>query len=181
MKKPDITINFYKHHLQFVKQILASEKERNIEPILQQIRSIGNNVLDLYTGELSPEEIKEEIIIKLHPFKVTTQAEFALWLGNSEYKTIILKDESIWVLRKGIQGEEFIHAHPARTGKNVMRTTGSAWKTAFALALLQPLIPVHYKTKVEQVNYIRINFLEMSPVKRIVGNSSLEIAINLLR
>lgn len=181
-QRPYIAVNFYKHHLQFVKNILfLTDKENgNIEPILQQIRSIGNNVLDLYTGNLTAEEIKDDLALKLFHQNITNEIEFNYWLGSAQYKTIVLRDESIWVLRQGIQGEGFVHAHPARTGKNVMRITGSAWKTAFALVLLKKGLPKQCCSLQEKVNYIRTKYLEMSPVKKIVLGSNLEIAIKLL-
>jgi hypothetical protein len=184
MDQKVLSFNAFKHHLQFVQQIVnclsERESDKKLFSILDEIKQIGNNVLDLYIGEMTIQEIFTEILVQLKSYQVINQSDFIKWLNPLGYKTFELSDNSIWILRYGKKDVAYMHIHPARYGKHVIRITGSAWKTAFAVALFKYKIPGELKMLVDRTNYARINFLEMSPVKKIIAGSNLDIALKLL-
>ena len=171
-----ITCNWLKHHLAECKNEIArysSASNYSVE-LINQINRIGNNVIDLYTGSLSANEIETQIILKLKNINCTDKTNFTKWLGKPGYKKILLSDESSWILRLAIDNYNYIHIHPARIGKYTVRVKGSAWKTALIL-IIQNLEP-----DIGNINTIRKNILSLSPVKNILANSEIIQALKIL-
>jgi hypothetical protein len=184
MDQKVFSFNAYKHHLLFVRHLIndLSEKKisRNIISFLDEIRQIGNNVMDLYSGNLTVKEILKEVENHVNPFRYDDKRDYKQWMGNPDYKTLKLSDNSYWILRVGLKDEAFIHIHPARYGEHITRLTGSAWKTAMAVALIKNKIPANHADMLSGINFVRTNHLDLPPVKKIIPGSNLERALKLL-
>jgi hypothetical protein len=184
MDQKVFSFNAYKHHLQFVREIIFPHSEnkskQNFNTILSEIKQIGNNTMDLYSGSMSVESIFENLISIFNELRMKNKNDYLSWLGRSGYKIIDLSDKSVWIARLGDNGDTFVHIHPARTGSHVIRITGSAWKTALATILFKNLIPEEHIELKARINYIRTHLLDLSLVKRVIPDSSLDLAFKLL-
>jgi hypothetical protein len=177
------TFNYLKHHLLYVRSkifelnfdITRFENEIN----LRSIKIISNNVMDLYTGSLSIENIYYEVFSLLSVKIVVEEYSYVKLLGKQGYWSIVLSDDSIWVLRYGMPSDAFIHIHPGRGGDHTLRLTGSAWKTALFMAFYEVDI-LHKNTVLEKVNFARTTYLQLSPIKELIPGSNLHIALSLL-
>ncbi len=150
----------------------------NNEYFLNEIRNIGNNIMDLYVGQLSANVIISEIFDKLVKENIFDKNKFEDYLSNNGYKIIEISDKSKWILRSGNKENAYIHIHPSRSGENTLRITGSAWKTAITLALFNETIMEHLNL-LEKVNFVRTRYLGLSPVKKIISGSSLDKSLEL--
>ena len=183
MDQKVFSFNALKHHLLFVRQMIkfySKEPGQNITLLADEIKQIGNNVMDLYTGSVTAADIIEQIESQLSRIGITDMKEYKKWLGYLGYKRIELADNSSWILRFGLNDEAYIHFHPARYGKHVTRLTGSAWKTALATVIFKNEISGQLNDIIDRINYVRMHYLELSPVKKIIPASSLDIALKLL-
>jgi hypothetical protein len=163
----DIHFNPFKHHLACVCRLLrtietvqASDKQL----LFDTFKNINANVVDVYTGRLSPEEIKEAITDKLTMNNIGAKNEFLNCLGPKGFREIVLPDESVWILRKGEYKEAFVHIHPSRKPPLAVRIHGNAWRTVVAFLILFP----EFKTKIPTlggINAFRKKFIGLSPVK----------------
>jgi hypothetical protein len=185
MDQNALSFDAFKHHLQFARQMIfgLSEitTEKDLDAILVKIKQTGNNVLDLYIGSMTVEEICKGIIFQLNSFQFAGKNDYVKWIEPLGYRTLELSDNSFWILRFGIKDDAYIHVHPAKYGTNVIRITGSAWKTALATAIFYNRIPEQLTDLKLKINYVRSYFLDMSPVKKIIPGSNLETALKLLR
>jgi hypothetical protein len=185
MDQKVLSFNSIKHHLLFARQMIAglteNETNKDLKAILNEIKKIGNNILDLYIGKLAINEIFNEIVFQLNSLQIEEKNDFVKWLSPSGYKTLELSDNSMWILRYRIKDDSFVHIHPARYGKHVIRITGSAWKTALTIAILKNKIPGKLIDSIDKINFVRTHFLKLSPVKKIVAGSNLDNTLKLLR
>jgi hypothetical protein len=185
MRSPEslITFNCLKHHLLYVRSKIREfnfDNTRFENQIgLRSIKSISNNVMDLYTGSLTIEHIYSEILSLLFSKIEVEESSYVKWLGKLGYQSFVLPDNSIWVLRYGMPYDAFIHIHPGRGGDHTLRITGSAWKTALFMAFYEVDI-LHKNMILDKVNFSRTSFLHLSPVKELITGSNLHMALSLL-
>lgn len=157
-----LKFNPLKHHRNHILQTLQSN---STEKIVELLDPICNNYIDIYTGNLSPEEIGREVLKKLKSKQVLLPENFERWIDATiEYRKVTLQDKSEWVLRKSADTIRYIHLHPARTGKFSYRFKGSTLKTIFMLRAT-PTGP-EQTLKLEDVNRIRVQ-VGLSPVKKL--------------
>ncbi len=89
-----------------------------------------NDYIDIYTGEMKPEDIRKGVIDVLISNQAFREAEFVLWLDSiTGYRQIKLKDESEWIVRKSDEVERYVHIHASRRGPYTIRFKGSTLKT----------------------------------------------------
>ena len=173
--------NPWKHHRQWVcQQIEEVQKTNNnklLEDVLNYIKTINSNHVDVYTGQFLPYEIIQNVTLELDKLKITNKQQFTDWLGKASYRLISLSDASVWVVREGKEDERYIHFHPARNFPNAMRIHGNSWKTVIALKLLYPL---RSNFSLSDVNEIRKKYLNLSPIKGLDGSMRLQSAFELL-
>ncbi|MCU0436996.1 MAG: hypothetical protein MUC49_03715 [Raineya sp.] len=159
-----ILFNAWKHHWKYIQKQI--EKFKQIEDLNNQIKVIGHSVLDLYIGELSIENISEEIISILQKKDFFEEYKYLNWLKNNHhYQEIELSDGSIWTLLKGNEVNKYIHIHPSRYSPFSIRSNANSLKTA--------ILSLYYKNKnevkisLEIINMIRYSYLLLSPIKTI--------------
>ena len=154
-----ISFNASKHHLKKILDIL----NRSDEKAVHELESICHNYSDIYTGNLSPREISEKIILFLKELEVCEKNTFTKWLsGKNHHRKIILPDLSEWILRLAKDPDRFIHIHPAKTGPFTIRFKGSTLKTVYRVKRMFEIQKGNPTLK--QVNAARKK-ANLSPVK----------------
>lgn len=162
-----ITFNPLKHHLNFIKhKIKVWHKLEGME-VEKELLTIGNNLLDLYTGELNVMEICKEIQKYFTKNHVSNQDEFIRWLKPYEYKKIMLSDKSVWIIKQGDNPERFIHIHPGKNSVHTVRMRATTLKTAIAIKFNRRIQNNNAPLNLAEVNRVRIEYLSLSPVKHL--------------
>ncbi len=164
------------NHIEFL--LSHPEDKKSREELVDQIKSVNSNYIDIYTGVKTPKEIIVEIHQQLEELQVLKMYEFSLWLKHKEYQLLSITDGSIWVLREGMDEERFIHIHPARNAPHIVRLHGNSWKTAVVSKIFGFSINT---LNVTEINDIRRNILDLSPVKNLDKSQRLMPAFRLLQ
>jgi hypothetical protein len=172
--------NPWKHHLkwmaaQIAEYIKTGDDIKHENGFISKVTGLNNNYIDLYTGNLTPNEIIEQVKIVIKN-KVLDPTDFYNAILSNSYELIILNDESVWVLRKGEIVEPSIHIHPAKFTKHSIRVHGISLKTAILLTMNHIQLP-----QLEEINEIRKNYLQLSPIKNIQSTGKVFTAIGLLK
>lgn len=154
-----VLFNPFKHHRNFILQALNNMDPDTITFLLE---AVCNNYIDIYTGNMIPETIGNEIIGILQSGQLLKASNFSNRVKNG-YLQVKLSDQSEWIIRKSNDPERYIHIHPARTGLFTIRFKGSTLKTIYLLKIWKKdLNPV----SLESVNRIRSK-IGLSPVKKL--------------
>jgi hypothetical protein len=175
--------NPWKHHLSWLRfhlhqAIHNSGKLDLMNEFIENIKSINSNYVDIYTGQLSPENLIHAIDEELKKLMINNRKKFSSWLGKHEYRIITLTDQSVWVLREGLDDELYIHIHPARNAPNIARIHGNSWKTILIIKAIYPTLTEPDKII---INEVRKSYLQLSPIKTINSSPRLMKAIGLLQ
>ncbi len=159
---PFIRFNPMKHHRNYMLSILKNVSEDEITRLFEPV---CNNYIDVYTGQLSPGEIADAVAGVLRLNGIFQPDDFIRWVeAENGYRLIRLGDRSEWILRKGDDAAQYIHIHPARTGRFTIRFKGSTLKTVFLLkASCADSTDI---LSIEKVNRIRMQ-IGLSPVKKL--------------
>ncbi|HYQ59322.1 MAG TPA: hypothetical protein VEP89_18390 [Draconibacterium sp.] len=160
-----IQYNPYKHHFRFLLNELVIWQKNNWDATEMAILSIGNNVFDLYLGQLTPEQVSEEILSYFKTNNITNEAAFNNWLGHLDWKKIPLSDKSEWLIKKRNQWERYIHIHPAKFSNHTIRVRATTLKTVLTLCVHKIPIRDNAGLNLQSVNKQRISFLRLSPIK----------------
>jgi hypothetical protein len=166
---PLIRFNALKHHFVFLKSRIEKWSGMDWEIIREELLELGNNQFDIYTGNLSVEEICREADDYLFENQIYSHTDLHNWLGITAYKTLVLSDGSKWIIRESDSLQAPAHIHPARNQMMVRRIKSSHVKTAIAII---------FETKVNSltisdcntlhINAIRTERTGLSPVRSIV-------------
>lgn len=165
LPKP-IALNCWKHHLGYIKTVLALPSNiRNEEYIHEIIQFLGESQFDLYTGPLDILDISEEVINQLKFINAINLVEYKTWINSDgkDYKSISLSDGSNWTLRLGQSDNRYIHIHPSRHSKKSIRVKNSTLKTVYAFLFFYGL--TKDKITIEKVNFVRNRFVKLPPLK----------------
>lgn len=174
--------NPWKHHLHWVShQIEEIRKTGEVGKhniMIDSIKAINSNQVDVYTGPFTPLELIAKINDILIKQGIIERHQLIVWLDKKGYQLISLSDSSNWVIREGKEETQYIHFHPARNSPNAVRIHGNSWKTALIINLL-------YSDKEDlsltEINNIRRKYLNLSPIKDLEGSLRLQSALDLLR
>ncbi len=159
-----VTFNPYKHHFRFLKGRIAEWKIKGPGMFVPEIDTIGNNLIDFYLGELNVAKISNECLCFLDEQNKLEINCYVNWLKPLGYKKAELSDQSIWVFREGTNPERYVHIHPAKQSPHTLRIRSATLKTVLAArVVLNP----GQKVTLEEINRIRKNYLQLSPVKSI--------------
>jgi len=163
-----VLFNPFKHHRNYIFGVI---KEITPEVIRSLLDQVCNNYIDIYTGEMTPEEIGSSVVAILKSNQLSQVDAFTRWLGSPDgYRTIRLDDLSEWIVRKSDDVKHFIHLHPARSGPLTIRFKGSTLKTVYLFKAT--LSDIRETPSLENVNLIR-NQIGLSPVKRLERNKGI--------
>ena len=141
---------------------IALWKEKPWPEAEQELRLIGSNLIDLYYGILSVNEICIQMIEVAEQHGLTSSARLAEWLQPLEYRRIQLSDSSLWVIRQGQNEKRFLHIHPAKYSPFTIRVKAPTLKTVVAMQIFNINLN---KSDVSEVNRIRTQKLNLSPIK----------------
>jgi hypothetical protein len=179
---PPFRFNAWKHHLLWVSEQLTKviNNPDNIklrDETIDCIKTINSNHVDVYTGQLLPQQIIQSLDNEMKRLLITGRNEFAHWLNHKEFQLITLQDKSVWVLRDGFQDELYVHIHPARDSFNALRIHGNTWKTVLVIKMFNPKMD---DINLSLINEIRVKCLELSPVKNLINCRRLMKVIDFL-
>lgn len=170
-----------KHHLQYIRYFIKTAGMSNDAKIKAALLTIGASQLDLYTGELDPQQIANETLTFLQQHGILSPEDYSIYLAarGADYRIIRLSDKTDWVLRWGVQLNRYVHLHPARWAYNTIRVKATTLKTAIATLALS------YRTESEVnlslINRARTELLGLSQIKYFPINEGLGKVINLLK
>jgi hypothetical protein len=161
-----VAFNPHKHHLGFLKQKVHVWRLQPWEEVEQEILCIGTNLIDVYYGRLSVGQIYDEVNGFAGKAGLTDAQKLAGWLGHKEYRKTMLSDQSLWVVRQGMNPECFLHIHPAKNSIFTVRIRASTLKTVVALKVFG--IPEQEELlKLQVVNQVRVEMLQLSPIRNL--------------
>jgi hypothetical protein len=159
--------NCWKHHLNWtishIKTINMDMALPKFANISKDLYSIGNNVIDIYSGDLSVCEITKEIGAILKSANAYDRNTYLDFLGKQGYRKVKISDSSIWVLRFRLGDNDFIHIHPAKYSPYTFRTHANAWKTVLLVLFFNSGKTLSLDKSF--INSIRTEFLHLPPVK----------------
>lgn len=168
-----VTFNPFKHHFGFLKAQTDKWKKQYWEVVKNDLNLIGNNMIDLYCGNLKVEEIIEACFNFAMKKNITDAGSLQEWLFPKEFKKIKLSDHSEWVVRQGLNSANFLHIHPAKYSPSTIRIRASVLKTVLALKILE-VRPENNNLPLQLVNRIRKEKLGLSPVKSITKGKGID-------
>jgi hypothetical protein len=160
-----ILFNVWKHHADYVVCQLKQAKKLDLAYFAQEVKTIGNNQMDLYVGSLSPEEIGKEIVAILHKKQIQSQAAYQEWITQTQqqFRLITLEDQSVWTLLWSGGTERYIHIHPARHSPHTLRVRGTVLKTVIMSCVYAALEDT--QPGISLINQVRKEHLDLSPVQ----------------
>jgi hypothetical protein len=167
--------NFWKHHFLFLlNEIRTSEPVVEAEALRSIMKKIGNSTTDLYTGSMSIPEISEFCKRKLMENSRLEKDTYLKWIKQDpeSYREMLFPDQSVWILKIGIENERHIHIHPGRNVLHTVRVKANILKTAY----LANLFAYKYQKStmdIDLINLLRSDVLELSPIKFVTMNHDL--------
>jgi len=178
-----VTFNCWKHHAGFIKkQIkLYSGEKISVNELKKTLLVIGEAQMDLYAGKFSPQKICNELVSKLKSTGVFGFKEYKKWIfeQGKEYKLIEISDSSVWTLRLGNQEEKYVHIHPGRYSPFTIRVKALTLKTAIAVLVINNG-KNFLLMDTEKINEVRMEILNLPPIKKVTSNSAVLRVINIL-
>ena len=79
-----LTFNPLKHHAEFILQQIKYWQQSDIKEINTELLSVGENLIDLYTGKLTVTQICLSCLEKIPAYPVTTHNIFMEWLNKHD-------------------------------------------------------------------------------------------------
>lgn len=181
---PPFLFNIWKHHAGAIGTSIAefvARGEEGMEQLRVQIAVIGAALMDLYTGNLSVEQICGEILESLQKNGVLVESAYQRWLRQQGgFAVVSLSDTSRWVLREGVAGNRFVHIHPGRWSPHTIRVRANLLKTA---VMVHAWCRLHGESPwdIEIINRIRRDWLDLPPVVRVDPDRGLGAVLGMLR
>jgi hypothetical protein len=179
-----VLFNTWKHHAGALRQRIeeyAAAGAEGLTELAAQVAVLGHELMDLYVGRLSPEDIAAEVLAQLQAAGRLEPEVYNTWLATcGGYGVLTFPDDSRWVVRPGEVGGRYVHVHPARWAPQTRRVRANVLKTAVlvnAFALAQGGDPFSIKL----INDVRQTFLQLSPMRQVTGDQGLQPVIELMR
>lgn len=166
-----VLMNPLKHHAGYIIDYINRIEiisAAGVEKLKTDLKEIGKSQMDLYSGNLSLEEIAEGIKLFLNSNHLLEKKAYILWLNSSgqRFRTITLMDGSKWILLPGNLPVRWVHIHPARYSPFTLRVRSDTLKTAIAVICYCNNYGPGYPD-LNVINQTRINLLHLSPMKEI--------------
>jgi hypothetical protein len=182
---PPVLFNAYKHHAGALRRYIAeasSRGETGLAEMASRLVVIGTELMDLYTGAMTPVAIAERALDQLKRAGRLEVSAYKKWLyEQGGYGVVTLEeDTSCWVLRLGDEGGRYVHVHPARWKPHTRRVRANVLKTA---VMVWAYVRAHggSATDVGLVNAVRRQYVGLAPVKELAGDQGLSVILDLLR
>ena len=168
-----ITFNTHKHHFQFLLKQIKRWRKQEWKEVEEELISIGENLIDFYTGDLSAEDICNECSHFCKINDINRKITLLKWLYPQEYRKIKLSDTSEWVVKSGKDHNRYVHIHPAKYSPHTIRVRGTTLKTVLALMANSVKFSVSLSKNLQSVNNIRTAYLHLSPIKSLTRNKGI--------
>jgi len=153
-----ILFHHFKHHLNHLAAWIAANKGNVDAEIILAVKTLGSSQLDMYHGDLSVDEIKQQTINFLQSKAINNKEEYRLWIGEG-YKLFTLSDGSSFTMRY-LEHDKPVHIHPGRHVLHTVRIKANALKSAVCYLLISDDVNIN----IEQLNHIRKQHLALSPI-----------------
>jgi len=154
-----------KHHLYFLQEEIKRWKGISWLEVQEELLQIGSNLIDFYTGSLTVDQICTEVLEFFGQNNLLTRYAFLEWLQAPKWKKIGLSDDSEWLIKVGNDENRFIHIHPAKFSNHSIRVRATTLKTVLALQVQGIKHENKTRNDLGNVNSIRQNLLDLSPIK----------------
>lgn len=154
-----------------------------LQSLAGQVVVIGNELMDLYTGLLNPQQIGCQVISLLEHEGRLGLAAYRPWIAEAGgYRMVTFpEDQSRWVLRRGEEAGRYVHVHPGRRTPQTVRTRANVLKTAL-MVLVHAGLYGSNPLDVAIVDSVRREYLALPPLGReLSGKKGLGEVIELLR
>jgi hypothetical protein len=178
-----ILLNLWKHHAGFLRrqiERIAGQGESALAELSTQLRLVGTDLMDLYTGALRPAEIGESIRALLAGEDRLDRETYDAWMAWYPSHVIALDhDGSRWVLRRGGDPERFVDLHPGRWSPATRRVRASVLKTAVMAHALSRVNGSDFRD-VSLINQARREYLSLPPIRDLSAGEGLDIVLGLL-
>jgi hypothetical protein len=180
-----VLLNTWKHHAGVLRHHIAEavrQGEPALEPLRDQLVVIGTELMDLYTGSLTPADIGAKVLDALRAADKRAPDAYRAWVEEAGgYRVLTFsEDTSRWVLRRGDEDGRYVHVHPARWAPHTRRVRANVLKTA-VLVLAHAGIHGGEPMNVKLVNAVRRRYLDLAPVKGLASDEGLGAVIDVLR
>lgn len=182
---PPILFNPWKHHAAALRYRIgeaARVGDAALKELSSQLVVMGTELMDLYTGALSPAAIAARLVASLQADNLLQPQPYRTWVeANGGYRTLTFaEDNSCWVLRGSDEAERFVHLHPGRWTPETRRVRATVLKSA---VMVLAYCGVHGGDPLDVglVNKVRGLYLDLSPLKELPSGLGLAVVIDLLR
>jgi hypothetical protein len=179
---PPFLCNPLKHHLGFIKGYIEDKMKAGIQAdnlaVIKDLKHLGGSLMDVYSGSLKTEQIIKEISAFLVENKLTDRDRFLTWAGRNprDFKTVILSDDSQWVLKYSDNELRYVHPFPSRYSPHSFRIKANSLKSAILYVVC---IGKDFVTE-EDLNLARA-IAGLSPIKDVADAEAITEMIEMLR
>jgi hypothetical protein len=182
---PPVLFNLWKHHAGAIRHRIAEVARAGpvaLAGLAPQVLVIGTELMDLYTGPLSPAEVVAGVLAQLEADRHLDAEAYRLWLEDHHgYRVLTLPaDGSAWVLRLGEEGGRYVHLHPGRWAPHTRRVRANVLKTA-VMALAHAGAHGGNPLDAALINRVRREYLGLSPLAALAESGGLPAIIDVLR
>ena len=176
-----VLFNLWKHHAGWVRGRIAGVTPADLAPLAAEVVVIGNALMDVYVGPLSPAEIADVLVDRLRADGRFDPDPYREWLdAGGGYAVLDLPaDGSRWTFRLGPVDGRYVHLHPGRYSPNTVRLQATSLKTA-VMAHALAAASGRAADDVTVVNEVRTTYLSLPPVPSIAPGGGLAAALTAL-
>ena len=164
----NVLFNTLKHHAGCIREYIeeARSQQFNRDKIASDLLIIGNSMIDIYYGELTPLQVIKEVKKQLKSMGCKDEEEayrqFIL-ASPKKYQTVAICDGSSWTLLLSRERGKYLHIHPSRKSAYTVRARAIALRTAIYLFIFHE--NELSSNLVSLVNKIRNEYMHESPIK----------------
>lgn len=172
-----ILFNVWKHHAEALRQRIrdaAALGEDGLKQLPLHLLVVGTELMDLYTGRLTPQVIGSEVLRQLEAEQRLEPAVFRSWIEEHRgYRLLTLAaDDSVWVLRCA-DDDRYVHLHPGRWTPHTRRERANVVKTAVML-LAHSAVHGGDPRDVKRLNQVRKTYLSLEPIRELTPGQGLD-------
>ncbi len=161
-----VLFNAWKHHAAAIRFRIAECARGGaaaLDSLGQTLVVIGTQLMDLYTGELLPDEIARQVLAGLERDGRLAPEPYRAWVAEQGgYGMMTLSDGSEWCLRAADE-ERYVHVHPGRWVTHTCRVRANVLKSA---VMVLAFAGVHGGDPLDRmlVNQVRRQYLNLEPL-----------------
>jgi hypothetical protein len=180
-----VLFNTWKHHAGALRRRLADVRAAGaaaLGVLPEQLLVMGTELMDLYTGSLTPAEIGARVLEALRAEDRLTWAKYQPWIEqNGGYRMLTFpEDQSQWVLRAGAEDDRYVHLHPGRWTPETRRVRANVLKTAL-MVLASTAVHGGDPRDVAIINRVRQQYLGLAPIRELLGDQGLGVILDVLQ